>query len=220
MIFQGIDVVWDHRDELAAGFTNTLAFAMLGFAGALALGILLAIVLMSRFRVAARIVLLFVALMRCSPFLLLVYLVYYALPLYGLRLDNWTAGLLTLVVYNAAYVAEALKGGWLGVPKDQIEAGEAFGLFGLQLTRRVVLPAVFLSTVPTLGNQAIQVVKDSSFLAIIAVPELTAVSNSIQSNYYVPFAAFLSAIVLYWIICLGVETFVAIYDRRTRRYRG
>ena len=90
-----------------------------------------------------------------------------------------------------------------------IEAGHAFGFVGLNLFRRIVLPPVILAAIPMIGNQLIQIIKDSAFLTIIAVPELTHEASSIQATYFVPFAAFVTAVLLYWLLCLIIEAAVA-----------
>jgi len=151
--------------------------------------------------------------MRCVPFLLFAYIVYYGLPSLGLRLDNWTSGLLALTIYNAAYMAEILRGAWASQPREPIEAGVAFGFSNLSLFRRIVLPPLLLAAGPVIGNQIIQVVKDSAFLTIIALPELTHAAASIQSRHYVPFAAFITAVFLYWGLCLVIEAGVTTIDR-------
>ena len=155
----------------------------------------------------------FVDLMRCTPFLLLAYIVYYGLPSIGLRFDNWSAGLFALVIYNSAYMAEILRGAWSTQPREPIEAGLAFGYSGMRLFRRIVLPPLLLSAGPVIGNQAIQIIKDSAFLTIIALPELTHAASSIQSRHYVPFAAFIAAVLLYWALCLIVEAAVGFGNR-------
>ena len=70
-----------------------------------------------------------------------------------------------------------------------------------------------LSAGPVVGNQLIQIIKDSAFLTIIALPELTHAASSIQSRYYVPFAAFITAVALYWALCLVVEAGVNVLRR-------
>jgi polar amino acid transport system permease protein len=78
---------------------------------------------------------------------------------------------------------------------------------------------VVLAISPVLGNQMIQIIKDSAFLMIIAVPELTHAASSIQSTYYVPFAAFVAAVALYWLLCRCVELLVAFSERRAAQRR-
>jgi polar amino acid transport system permease protein len=144
-------------------------------------------------------------LMRCVPFMLFCYMIYYGLPSCGIVIGNLTAGIVALTLYNAAYIAELLRGGYAALPRDGIEAGHAFGFHGWRLLTRIILPPVLLSSTPMLGNQLIQIIKDSAFLVIIAVQELTFAANSIQATYYVPFASFVCAIILYWLLCLAVE---------------
>jgi len=151
--------------------------------------------------------------MRCVPFLLFAYIVYYGLPSLGVRFDNWTSGLVALTIYNAAYMAEILRGAWAAQPREPIEAGVAFGFSNVGLFRRIVLPPLLLAAGPVIGNQMIQIIKDSAFLTIIALPELTHAAASIQSRHYVPFAAFITAVFLYWGLCLVIEAGVGSIDR-------
>lgn len=212
-------IVWAHRDRLLEGFANTLWLCVLATILALALASPVAIALMSRvsaLRVATRGL---VDGMRCVPFLLLAYIIYYGLPSLGIRFDNWTAGLCALVIYNTAYMAEILRGAWARLPAEHIDAAHAFGFSGWRLYRRIILPPVVFGCVPVLGNQIIQIIKDSAFLTIIAVPELTHEASAIQSLYYVPFAAFVTAVALYWIMCRAVEMGVAAVERRAQERR-
>ncbi|HXW27432.1 MAG TPA: amino acid ABC transporter permease [Xanthobacteraceae bacterium] len=207
-------IVWAHKDRLLVGFGNTIVLSLLATAAALALASPIAIALMAHQRTIRALARGLVDGMRCIPFLLLAYIVYYALPTLGIRFDNWTAGLCALVIYNAAYMAEILRGAWASLPREHIDAGLAFGFSGLKLYRRIVLPPIVLACMPVLGNQMIQIIKDSAFLTIIAVPELTHEASAIQSMYYVPFAAFVSAVALYWVLCRMVELVVAAIERR------
>jgi polar amino acid transport system permease protein len=212
-------IVWAHKDRLLSGFANTILLSLLATAAALALASAITIALMSYRRAVRAPARGLVDGMRCIPFLLLAYIVYYALPNLGIRLNNWTAGLCALVIYNAAYMAEILRGAWASLPREHIDAGLAFGFSGLKLYRRIVLPPIVLACVPIMGNQIIQIIKDSAFLTIIAVPELTHEASAIQSMYYVPFAAFVSAVALYWLLCRLVELGVAAVERRARARR-
>jgi polar amino acid transport system permease protein len=206
-------VVWSERDLLLSGLGNTTILSVLSAAAALMIGFALTPALMSKQRWLARGARGFVDGMRCVPFLLFAYIVYYGFPSLGVRLDNWTSGLLALTIYNAAYMAEILRGAWAAQPPEPIEAGTAFGFSSLALFRRIVLPPLLLAAGPVIGNQMIQIIKDSAFLTIIALPELTHAAASIQSRHYVPFAAFITAVFLYWGLCLVIEAGVGAVDR-------
>jgi polar amino acid transport system permease protein len=215
----GFLIVWQNAGRMADGLVNTVLLATIGTALSLILGAVLATGLMAKsgpLRFGAQWL---VDSMRCIPFLLLAYIVYYGLPSIGVNFDNWTAGLCAIVIYNAAYMAEIVRGAWSGLPPDYIEAALSFGFHGVSLYRRIVLPPVVLAAVPIIGNQVIQVIKDTAFLMIIAVPELTHAASAIQSKYYVPFAAFIVAVGLYWALCGLVEGGVRWVERRAEARR-
>jgi len=213
------EIVWAHRDRLLDGFVNTVLLSVLATAMVLALSIPIAAALMSRNSALRLLTRGLVDGMRCVPFLLLAYIIYYGLPALGIRFDNWTAGLCALVIYNAAYVAEILRGAWASLPREHVDAAHAFGFSGWGLYRRIILPPIVMTCVPVLGNQMIQIIKDSAFLTIIAVPELTHEASAIQSMYYVPFDAFVTAVALYWMLCRAVEILVAMVERRALEKR-
>ena len=114
------------------------------------------------------------------PFLLLAYMAYYCLPAIGVSLSSWAAALITLVVYNTAYFAEILRGAWSHLPPQQEEGGRAFGFTGIKLFVYIIGPQLFIAAGPVLGNQLIQVIKDSAFLMVITIPELTFKANQVQ----------------------------------------
>ena len=206
-------VVWQHRDLIVGGFENTVIIVLVASAGSLVLGALLVMPLMSRLPAVRRLATAYVDVMRCVPFLLFVYLLYFGFPSFGLRFDNWTAGVIALILYNTAYMAELLRAAWSGLPKEQIEAGTAFGFVGWRLFRRIILPPVLFAALPLIGNQLIQIVKDSAFLTVIAVAELTHEATSLQTTYFVPFASFLAAVALYWVTCVSIEGTIAYANR-------
>jgi len=206
-------IVWSERGLLLTGLANTTILSVLAAIVSLALGILLTPALMSRQPLIAGMARTFVDGMRCIPFLLFAYIVYYGLPSLGLRFDNWSSGLVALMIYNTAYMAEIMRGAWAAQPREPIEAGVAFGLSEFRLFRRIILPPLLLSAGPVIGNQMIQIIKDSAFLTIIALPELTHAASSIQSRRYVPFAAFITAVFLYWGLCLVIEAVVSSIGR-------
>jgi polar amino acid transport system permease protein len=206
-------VVWGERALLLSGLANTAILSTLAAIAALVLGTVLTPALMSPQRQVVAAARTFVDGMRCVPFLLFAYIVYYGLPSLGLRLDNWSSGLAALTIYNAAYMAEIMRGAWTAQPREPIEAGIAFGFPEFRLFRRIILPPLLLAAGPVIGNQMIQIVKDSAFLTIIALPELTHAASSIQSRHYVPFAAFITAVFLYWGLCLVIEAAVTSIGR-------
>jgi polar amino acid transport system permease protein len=203
-----LDILWSELPQFAIGLGNTVWLCALSMLLSLLLGALLMVPLMSRRRLVSSAAQALIDAGRCIPFLLLTYLVYFALPSIGLVVDKWAAALITLVAYNTTYMAEILRAGWAHLPVGQTDAAHAFGYTGFKLFRRIILPQVLIAVGPVIGNQLIQLIKDSAFLSIITVPELTFAANFVQSYYFVPFESFLFATLLYWALCGGVEWLV------------
>lgn len=208
------DIVWKEWPQFAIGLGNTVWLCGVSMLLSLVLGALFLAPLTARSPKVRKVSQAFVDAGRCVPFLLLTYIVYFALPAVGIVLSKWTAALSTLVLYNTAYMAEILRAGWAGLPPEQIQTGRAFGYSGFNLLRRIVLPQVLISVGPVIGNQLIQLIKDSAFLSIITIPELTYAANAVQSYYFVPFESFMAATLLYWILCGGIEWLI----RRSERW--
>ncbi len=207
--------------QFMTGLFNTIWLCASTAVVSLLLAMVLAIPLMSHslaVRASAR---LFVDSVRSVPFLLLAFMAYYCLPAVGVKLSSWTAALVTLLVYNTAYFAEILRGAWSHLPPQQEEGGRAFGFTGVKLLLYIIGPQLFIAAGPVLGNQLIQVIKDSAFLMVITIPELTFKANQIQSILFVPFETFIIAGCLYWVLCNSVEWLVRRLElvAQTRRSR-
>jgi polar amino acid transport system permease protein len=213
-------IIWQQRGDVLEGLLGTLGLLAVSAVMSLLFGTLLTPVLMSRRVAIARFGTIYVDAMRCAPFLLFVYLIYFGLPSAGIRLSNWWSGAIALIFYNTAYMAELLRGAWTELPASMIESGRAYGFTGFNLLRRIILPPVFANAMPLIGNQLIQIVKDSAFLTIIAVSELTHQMNGIQATYFIPFAAFITAVLLYWCICLVIEGATGLLSRFAEERRA
>jgi polar amino acid transport system permease protein len=210
---RNFEVVLGQWPMYLTGLLNTIWLCAVAAVLSLLLATMLTVVMMHNHVVLRRTAQAAVDSIRCIPFLMLAYLAYYCLPTLGIRLSHWTVGLLTLIIYNTAYFAEILRGAWAHLPHEQEEAGRAFGYTRTKLFVRIIAPQVFLAAAPVLGNQTIILIKDSAFLMVITVPELTYMANHIQSTYFVVFETFAVAILLYWLLCTGVEAGVRRLER-------
>jgi polar amino acid transport system permease protein len=209
MRFQVIIGEWS---TLAAGFATTIWICALSGALSLLLAVPVAALLMVRRAVIVWPVRAVVDGLRAIPFLMLVFLAYYCLPVLGLKFSSWTCGLVSLTIYNTAYFGEILRGAWAHLPREQEDAGRAFGFYGFALTRRIILPQILISAGPVLGNQMITLIKNSAFLMVITIPELTFAANQVQAIYFTPLETLIVAVLLYWLLCSAVEGIVRVMD--------
>ena len=203
------EILWNHRDMIVAGFKSTLILFGVSAIAAFLLSSLIVLVIRTGrgpLGVAVRGV---VDGMRMLPFLMYAYILYYVLPSLGISMDAWTVGFISLITYHGAYFAEILRGAWATLSTGQQESARAHGFRSLGMYRRILLPQLVLRTAPVLGNQLIICLKDTAFLSIITVRELTSAAASVQSLYFIPFEAFIVAIGLYWVTSILIELLVA-----------
>ena len=201
-------IIWAEHDNFIAGLLATLELFITAAVCGLLIGTLLCYFTEYQKRVLNNVIVGFVNLMRAIPFLILAYLLYYGLPELGISLDAWTAGLVALIIYHGAYFFEILRSQRRVFSNGYIEAAVVQGFSRYTIFRRIVLPNIFSSALPLLGNQLIICLKDTAFLSIITVQEITAAANSVQATYFIPFNAFIVAIAVYWAISIVLELLV------------
>lgn len=192
----------------------------ISFAGA-AFGLLLGFVLNAlRLAVPGFIGLyrLYVWLVRGTPFLAQLLLIYFGLPVLGLTLDAVQASILALGLYSGAYFAELLRSAWASVPNGQLEAARVHGLSGVQTFWHIQAPQAMAFALPLLGNQVILTIKESAVASIITVPELTMTAGQIVSSTFSYVVPYVLLVLSYWLLTLLVG-FVAVgLGRRATRY--
>lgn len=160
---------------------------------------------------------------RNVPSLVLLYLVYFGAPQFGIRLSNYVAGVLVLTWTIAAYLGEALRGALEAIPKGQWEASSALALSWWQTVRRIALPQMYRDSWPSLVNYLMLVLFGTSLLSTINVPELTQVAGQINSESFQPFQTYAYVFVLYYVISSALQflsgRFRLVVDPRSRQRR-
>ncbi|MBX5163089.1 MULTISPECIES: amino acid ABC transporter permease [unclassified Rhizobium] len=195
-----INVLIEQWPAIVSGAGVTIMIWVFGTIAAAALGFLLAVARQYGGLVVDKALGLIVAVLRGTPFLIQIFLVYYGGPFVGLSLDPLPAGLIGISIYGAAYFSEIFRSGFRAVPRGHIEAGECVGLTQGQIVRRILLPEMTMLVLPPSVNMAVILIKETAVLSIITVPELTATLSAIGSQQYA-FVEALSALALfYWVL--------------------
>jgi polar amino acid transport system permease protein len=215
------DVVWAHWRDLAEGAWLTMRLSSL----AMALG--LAVATVGAYAKAAGpasirwLVDAYIELIRNTPFLVQIFIVYFSLPALGISVGANEAALAAMVVNFGAYGTEILRAGIESVPRGQLDAARALGLTRLQTFRYVVLFPALKTVYPALASQFILLMLASSIVSAISAVELTAVTNSLQSTTFRPFEFYFVATGLYLLMALGIRTVLGyVYWMRFVRRQG
>jgi putative glutamine transport system permease protein len=212
-------ILIEHWDMYMQGFTNTLKASFLALIGSLALGTVIAVFRIAPVRPLNWIGTAYVEFIRNIPLILIVFVFFVGLPAIGIRFDSFTAGTLGLTVYTAAFIAEVIRAGILAVPKGQMEAARSSGLTYLQTMRYIILPQAIKIVIPPMGNQFINLVKNSSVLGVIAGLDLMYFGDLISSETFVTFDVYIFVAMFYLILTVPLSLGVGFLERRLARSR-
>ena len=168
--------------SLLYGAKMTLQIFCWTLIGSLPLGLIVGLALISRFRLLKAILRFYVWLMRGTPLLLQLIFVFYGLPLVGLTLGRFDAALFAFILNYTAYFAEIFRGGLQSIDKGQYESAKVLRLTYWQTIRKIVTPQVVKIVLPSIGNEVINLVKDSSLVYVIGIGDLLRAGNVATSR--------------------------------------
>ena len=158
--------------QLFTGMEVTFRLFAFTLIGSIPLGIILAFILCSRSKIFKSLIQIYVWLMRGTPLLLQLIFVFYGLPILGIVFDRFEAALLAFILNYAAYYAEIFRGGIQSIPQGQYEAARVLQLTYRQTVGKIVIPQVFKITLPSVGNEIINLVKDTSLVYILGLQDV------------------------------------------------
>lgn len=203
------DIILQSIPLLAEGVIVTLQVSALSAVLGLALGVIFGLGSLSRSGFVRWLVLAYVDFIRGTPLLIQIFLVFFALPMIGIRFDEFWAGVVALSLNAAAFVAEVVRGGVGSIEKGQSEAAKSVGMRHRQVLVYILLPQAYRQMVPPLTNELISLVKNSSLLSVISVYELTRDGQAIISVHFVPFEIY-TLLALYYYVLIKALSWVSV----------
>jgi polar amino acid transport system permease protein len=198
------------------GLSLTLVLASAGLLLAMPLGLLLGLGRISPWRALRLPVTALVFVVRGTPLLMVVFWAYFFLPsLTGWRTDRFNTMLMALVVFDAAYLAEIVRAGIQALPKGQMEAARSLGLSYTQAMRQVLLPQALRHMLPSLVNQFVSTIKETSLGYIIGLAEVSFIATQINTLVFVlPTQVYLTLGLTYFVLCFGLSRWAYWLERR------
>jgi polar amino acid transport system permease protein len=189
------------------GLALTLLLGSCALVLALPLGVLLALARISRWRALRWPVTAVVYVVRGTPLLMVVFWAYFFLPaLTGRKTGQFTTMLVALAVFNGAYLAEVVRAGIQGIPRGQSEAARSLGLSYVQTLRRILLPQALRNMLPSLVNQFVTTLKETSLGYIIGLQEVAFIASQVNSQVIVhPVAIYATLALTFFVLCFGLS---------------
>ncbi|AWB96737.1 amino acid ABC transporter permease [Agromyces badenianii] len=200
------------------GVSGTIPLALASFAIGLVLALGVALMRLSTNRVLSNVARFYISVIRGTPLLVQLFVIFYGLPSLGLTIDPWPSAIIAFSLNVGGYAAEVIRAAILSVPKGQWEAGYTIGMSHATTLRRVILPQAARVSVPPLSNTFISLVKDTSLASLILVTELFRVAQQIAAFSQEFMLLYLEAALVYWLFCLVLSSGQGLLEKRLDRY--
>ena len=202
-------ILTENLDMYLLGFKNTIMSSLVALVSSLILGVLIAIMRIAPIKPLNWLGTAYVEFIRNIPLLIITFFFFL-----GLKLSGLYAGTLALTIYTSSFIAEAIRAGILSLPKGQMEAARSSGLTYGQAMRLVILPQAVKIVIPPLGNQFINLVKNSSILAVVAGLDLMYHGDLISSRTFVVFDVYIFVAAFYLILTIPLSFGVGYLEKR------
>lgn len=204
------------------GLAITLVLSVLGLILAFPLGVILALARISPIRWLRAPATAVIYVVRGVPLIMFIFWVYFFLPaLIGRTVSGFTTMVVTLVIYQAAYLAEVVRAGMEGLAKGQTEASRALGLSYMQTTFKVLLPQALYNMVPAMVSQFVSTIKETSLGYVISVNELTFAANQVNNTLLTkPFQVFIILAGIYFLLCFSLTQLARYLEQRIAKKRA
>jgi His/Glu/Gln/Arg/opine family amino acid ABC transporter permease subunit len=216
-----ISVLTDNFDEFLAGFWVTVRLVVFAFAIAMVVGTLVAALRIAPNKWLQRLGGVYVETFRNVPLLVLLFISFAGLRRAGVDIGPWTAGIASLGLYTAAYVAEVLRSGVFSVSKGQIEAALSLGYTYAQAMRRVVFPQAFRTVISPLGSLIIAMIKNSAIIGVslLALPDLLKTARVVQARAFQTDETFFWAAAGYLLLTVSATFAIRSLEKRYAIHR-
>jgi len=203
---------------VSGAIVGTIPLALASFVLGLIIALGIALMRLSRVRIVSGIARVYISLVRGTPLLVQLFVIFYGLPSIGIKIDPWPSAIIAFAVNVGGYAAEVIRAAILSVPKGQWEAGHTIGMSRAQTLRRIILPQAARVSVPPLSNTFISLVKDTSLASLILVTELFKQAQKIAAFTSEFLLLYMEAAVIYWVICLVLSSGQNVIEKRLDRY--
>ncbi len=202
---------------LLQGAYYTLIITIISMFFGLIIGLFIALARLREKGVLASLAKMYVSIIRGTPLLVQVFIIYYGLPDFGITLEPLTAAFISLSINAGAYLSETIRGSLLSVSKSQMEAALCLGMTYGQAMKRVILPQAARVAIAPLGNTFIGMLKETSLVSIITVTELLRASQLLIAKHLVVMPFYIAIAIMYWLMSIVFSFILASIERKLAR---
>lgn len=210
-----VEFITKYYSYFLKGTLTTLQISFFGVIFGSLVGVLISLMRLSNKKIVRGIATVYIEIVRGTPLLLQLYIVYYGLPMFiPLPESRIFLGTLAVLLNSAAYVAEIIRAGIQSIDKGQMEAARSLGMGHGMSMRYIIIPQAFKNILPAMGNEFIVLIKESAIISTIAIPDLMYNADTLRGITYKPFMPLVIAGVIYFIITFTLSKILGQLERR------
>jgi cystine transport system permease protein len=218
MFENSLNLILESLPFLAKGVVYTIELSVGGMFFGLLFGFLLALMRLSNRWYLSLLAKIYVSAFRGTPLLVQLFVIYYGLPQFGIRLDPIPCALIGFSLNSAAYISETIRASILSIHKNQWDTAKSLGMTHFQVMQSVIIPQAIRVALPSLGNSFIGLVKDTSLAATIQVPELFRQAQLISARTFEIFTMYICTSIIYWILSTILSIIQHKLEKHSSRY--
>lgn len=207
-------ILVNYFDMFMDGFKVTIMASIIALIASFILGAIIAVMRITPIAPLRWFGAVYTEFFRNIPLVIIAFFFYIGTPVLGIKFSGITAGTIALSIYTSSFIAEAIRSGILSVPKGQMEAARSSGLNYLQTMRLIILPQAIKIVIPPIGNQFVNLVKNSSILALIAGADLMYQADLISARTYIVFDVYIFVALFYLVLTLPLSMGVGYIEKR------
>lgn len=208
------DIIVPNLPSYADALLLTLQISVIAIVFGFVLGVVVGLGRTSTNRPIRWLCTIYVEVIRGTPLLVQIFIVYFGLPSMGINLDRLTSGILAIGFNSAAYQAEIIRAGIQSIPVGQMEAARAIGMTRAQAMKNVILPQALRLIIPPMTNEFITLIKDSSLVSVLGVIELTKLTQNLNQRFYEPLGLFLFLALIYLILTYSTSHILRYVEKK------
>lgn len=209
-----MDIIQEYYPLFINGAWYTVQLAFFTVILSLPFGALLALMRISDNKVSRAIGRTYIEIIRGTPLLVQVYLVYFGLPIFGIYLDDFVSAVLAVTINSTAYMAEIMRSGIQSIEGGQTEAARALGLPKWTAFRKIVLPQAIKNILPAIGNEFAVLIKETSIVSVLGIKDLMFASDTVRGATYTTFQPLLFAALIYFIMTFTISQLMNLLEKR------
>ncbi|WLV25416.1 amino acid ABC transporter permease [Aciduricibacillus chroicocephali] len=208
-------LAWDYLPFILGGVPITIIITVIGMAIGLVIGFILAAARNAKMKMLRWPARLYISFFRGIPVLVLLFILYFGLPMLGLELTAFVSACLGFGLTGAAFIAEIYRAAFNSIDRGQWEAGRALNLSWIQTMWKVIMPQAVRTAIPPLGNVFMDMLKATSLAAVITIPDLFQKAQMVAGRTYDTMTVYILAALIYWPLCVIISV---VQERLEKRF--